>query len=140
MTPQTSAKTLTFVSYGFILIAIIWGLAPYQAINTPSKLLIDMLDWPLGDGPAVLDRSTRWLSSVGAGLLAMLSIMLLGIVVPAIRRGDRQPVRVAIWALVAWFVIDSAGSIAAGVASNAAFNIILLVAALIPLITVKLEN
>jgi len=140
MTQSTSAKLMRIVSYGFILFAVVWGVAPYGPIGEPSRLLLDLLDWPLGDAAPAMNRSSMWLSSIGAGLTAALCIMLLGIVAPALERGDKGVVRIAVLAIVVWFVVDSAGSIAAGVASNAGFNVILLAAALAPLLGVQYEK
>jgi len=140
MTPETSAKTITAVSWGFLLFAFVWGLAPYTTINAPARLLLDVLDWPPGTATAALDRNTMWLSSIGAGLTVLVSILLLGIVVPAIRAGDRRVIRVTIWAAIGWFVVDGAGSIASGVASNVFFNAFLLAGMLVPLMAVKIKQ
>jgi len=124
MTPQTSARITKIVAWGFIAFAVVWGLAPYTAINEPARMLIDLLDWPYGDAAPKLDRSQMWLSSIGAGLVVGISIMLLGIVVPAVEKSDKNTVRITIWAFVGWYIVDGAGSIAAGVASNVFFNTI----------------
>jgi len=140
MTPKTSAILIKLAAWGFLAFAFIWALAPYGAISEPARLLLDLLDWPLGDAAPALSRSEMWLSSVGAGLVAAISIMLLGIVVPAIKRSDRKTVRVTIWAFVGWYIIDSAGSVASGVASNAVFNTLFLIAILVPLMALRYDK
>lgn len=140
MTPKTSILWTKTVSWGFLAFALIWGLAPYDGINEPARLLLDMLDWPLGDAEATLSRSQKWLSAIGGGLVLALSILLLGIVVPALEKGDRRTVRTAIAALVAWYLFDSVGSAYSGVASNVFFNTIFVVAILIPLISIRYEK
>jgi hypothetical protein len=140
MTPHTSANLIKLTTWGFIAFAFIWGLAPYTAINEPARLLIDIIDWPPGDANPALSRSQMWLSSIGAGLVLAICIMLLGIVVPAVRRSDKHIVRVTIWAFVGWFVVDSVGSVASGVLSNVFFNSILLAGILIPLLMLRYEN
>jgi len=140
MTPSNAAKMIKFVSYFFIAFAIVWGLAPYSAISEPSRLLLDLLNLPFGDAPATLTQSEMWLSSIGAGLTAAICIMLLGIVVPAVQNGDKPIIKTTIWAFIVWYIVDSVGSVAAGVPSNAFFNAILLIAILIPLCSVKYEQ
>ncbi len=140
MTPDTAAKLMKIVAWAFLAFAFVWGLAPYTAINEPARLLIDLLDWPPGDASPVLSRSQMWLSSIGAGLVVAISIMLLGIVVPAIRRSDRNVVRVTLWAFIGWFVVDGVGSVASGVPSNVFFNSFLLAGVLIPLLMLRYEN
>jgi len=139
MTPKTSAKIVKLVAWGFIGFAFIWGLAPYQAVNEPSRMLLDLLDLPYGDAAPVLDRSQMWLSSIGAGLVVAISIMLLGIVAPAVAKSDKKIVQVTIWAFIGWYVVDGAGSVASGVASNVIFNTVFLVVILAPLLLVKYE-
>jgi len=139
MTPKNSAKLVRIAAWMFISFAIIWGLAPYQAVNAPARLLLDLLDLPFGDAAPTLNQSEMWLSSIGAGLVIAISIMLLGIVAPALEKSDKVVVRVTIWAFISWYLVDSVGSIASGVASNALFNSIFLAIILLPLLTVKYE-
>ncbi len=139
MTPHNSAKMIKIVTWGFMAFAVVWGLAPYGPISAPSQMLLDLLDWPFGDGGA-LTRSEMWLSSIGAGLTAAICILLLGIVVPAVQAGDKRVVRVTIWAFMAWYIIDGLGSYASGVGSNVFFNTILLVPLMIPLLAVRYED
>jgi len=139
MTPKNSAKIVKLVAWGFIGFAFIWGLAPYQAVNEPSRMLLDLLDLPYGDAAPGLTRSQMWLSSIGAGLVVAVSIMLLGIVAPAIARSDKKTVQVTIWAFIGWYIVDGAGSVASGVASNVIFNTLFLAMMLAPLLLVKYE-
>ncbi len=139
MTPHNSAKMIKIVTWGFMAFAVVWGLAPYGPISAPAQMLLDLLDWPFGDGGA-LTRSEMWLSSIGAGLTAAICILLLGIVVPAVQAGDKRVVRVTISAFIAWYIIDGLGSYASGVGSNVFFNTILLVPLMIPLLAVRYED
>jgi len=140
MTPKTSAKLVKLVAWGFLAFAFVWALAPYGAVNEPARLLLDLLDWPLGDAAPDLSRSEMWLSSIGAGLVVGISILLLGVVAPAVEASNKKTVRVTIWAFIGWYVVDSAGSVASGVPSNAVFNAVFLAAILIPLLTVRYET
>ncbi len=130
-------KTVAWIFIGF---AAIWGLAPYETINEPARILIDILDWPIGDAPAKITRSQMWLSSIGAGLIVAVSIIMLGIIVPALRNSNKPIIKTTIYAFTAWFVIDSAGSIAAGVMSNALFNTLFFALVLIPLVMIRTEE
>lgn len=140
MTPKNSVLMTRIAAWVFLIVAFIWGLAPYQTINAPARIFLDILNWPFGDAALILTQSEMWLSAVGAGLLVAMSIMLLGIVVPAIKNQDRKTVRVTIWAFIAWYIVDGAGSIASGVASNVFFNSIFLALILIPLVTLRYEK
>ncbi len=121
----------------FFIYSILWALAPYPSLNLPARFILDLADWPLDNLDAPLDRNTQWLSAIGAGVLAAISIFLGGIVVPAIKKADTSVTRTTILAMVVWYVIDSTGSVAAGVFSNVFFNTIYLFLILIPLIRIS---
>ena len=125
------------VAITFFIYSILWALAPYPSINLPARLILDLADWPLDNLATPLDRNTQWLSAIGAGVLAAISVFLGGIVVPAIKKADTSVTRTTILAMVVWYVIDSTGSVASGVSSNVFFNTIYLVLVLIPLIRIN---
>ncbi len=139
MSQTAAASMIKYVSYLLILLAATWGLAAFPPVDGPARMLVDLVDWPLGDGSPVWDRSVMWLSSIGAGVLMGWALMFLLIVAPALKRGDKQVIRASIIAVVAWFIIDSAGSIASGVTSNAVFNVAVLVLLAGPLVLVKID-
>ncbi len=118
----------------FAAFSLFWATAPFTAVNLPARFILDLSDWPLDNLSAQLDKNIMWLSAIGAGLLGAVAIFLGGIVVPAIKEGNMPVIHTTILAMVFWYVIDSAGSIAAGVASNVFFNSIYLALVLIPLI------
>ena len=121
----------------FFIYAMLWALAPYSSFNLPARLILDISDWPLNNFTVPLDRNTQWLSSIAAGLLAALAIFFGGVVAPAIKQRNTVITRKAILAMVVWYIIDNAGSIASGVVSNVVFNSVYLALVLIPLIGVE---
>ncbi|PWQ99597.1 hypothetical protein [Leucothrix arctica] len=127
-------KLMRIIAVIFALYTVIWGLAPYTAINLPSRFLLDVLDWPIDNMAVALDQNTKWLSAIGASLLGAVSVFLWGIVAPALKRGDVEIAKTTLQAFIVWYVIDSAGSIAAGVPSNVVFNTAYLILVLIPLL------
>lgn len=137
MSLEFRAKLMLFVAIGFMLFSLMWALAPYTSINLPSRFILDLIDWPIDNLSDELSRDVKWLSSIGAGLLVALSIFLGGIVTPAIKANDKNIINVTKVAIVAWFIVDSAGSIASGVASNAFFNSIFFIMVMIPLVGIK---
>ncbi|MFK8012737.1 MAG: hypothetical protein AB8B80_11890 [Marinicellaceae bacterium] len=137
MSLELRAKLMQIVAMGFLLFSIMWALAPYTSINLPSRFLLDLLDWPLNNLSAELSRDVMWLSSIGAGLLVAFSIFLYGIVAPAIKTYDKSIINVSKLAIIAWYIVDSVGSIASGVLSNAIFNTVFFIMVMIPLIGIK---
>jgi len=140
MSLNTRANFLMAVSIIFAIYSLLWGLAPFADFNFPARFILDLADWPVGNLSAPLDKNTMWLSAIGAGLLGAVSIFLGGIVVPALKAGNRSIIHTTILAMIFWYVIDSAGSIAAGVSSNVFFNTIYLVLVLIPLVCISKDK
>lgn len=122
MSPTSAGMMVRANAIGFALFAAVWVGAAFPGLDGGARFLLDLLDWPLGGGPAALDQNTKWLSAIGAGLTAAFAAISNFVIAPAISRGDQQARRGALIAISTWFVIDSAGSIASGVGSNALFN------------------
>jgi len=137
MSLNTRSKFMMIVAVIFFIYSVLWALAPYPSINLPARYILDLSDWPLDNLESPLDRNTQWLSSIAAGILAAVSIFLGGIVVPAIKERNISIIRTTIIAMVTWYLIDSIGSVASGVASNVFFNSIYLVLILIPLLGIE---
>ncbi len=133
MSLNTRSRFMMIISIIFFIYSILWGIAPYTSINFPSRIILDLSDWPVDSLSVPLDRNTMWLSAIGAGLLGAVSIFLGGIVAPAIKEGNKRVIRVTILAMIFWYIMDSAGSIASGVNSNIFFNSIYLLLVLTPL-------
>lgn len=143
MTPQKCAMKLTLVGYGFIIFALIWVLTAFPAFDGPGRLLIDLLDWPLDGLPAEPSSEARWMGAIGAGLTCGMGFMFTHIFAPILRMNDPQSGKIvkkgALLGVFAWYIVDGAGSISAGVASNVAFNTIFLLLIVVPLFMMKFE-
>ena len=140
MQRATAAKFTRFNSGALILIALLWATAPYRPIDAPARVMLDILAWPYGDNTPVWEPNIKWLSSISAGMLLMVGMLFLGLIAPAVQAGDKRVACISLLAMIGWFVIDSAGSIASGFASNAVFNIGILLPICIPLLAVMRED
>ncbi len=139
MNQQTGASVVKFVSYLLFFNAIVWGLAPFEMFDGPARFYLDVLYWPVGDGLPVWNQNLKWFSGIGAGLLIAIAFTYRLIVYPAVLAGNRAIIRATIIAGIAWFVVDSAGSVAAGVFPNAVINAITLVPLIGPLLMTRIE-
>jgi hypothetical protein len=101
--------------------------------SAPARLTLDVLAWRLNHPSSFDAIETRFLSAVTGGFLLGWGVMIWCLsawVYPV----APDPVRRTVLAsLLAWFCLDSAGSIASGNPSNAAFNVIVLLLAVGPL-------
>lgn len=98
-----------------------------------ARLSLDLLSWPVDQAQSFSAPTTRFLSALTGGFLLGWGVMvwcLSGVVYDAEPEGVRKAVLTGI---LAWFVLDSSGSIASGNASNACFNIIVLLIAVGPM-------
>ncbi len=137
MSPQTASQTLNIVGYVSIGFALAIAGAAWPPTSGLFNFLYDMVDWPMDGAVTVVAEQTRLLSAISGGVFASWSVLLILIVAPAVGRGDEEIRRAALIAILVWFFIDSAGSLAAGFPVNAAFNTVYLGSLLAPLLMVK---
>jgi hypothetical protein len=111
----------------------VFSLATVEDYVYPAALGMDFLSWPINGQPEFIHPGIQFLTALTGGFLFGW-----GVTIFCLRRWvfDQAPegVRKAVLAgLLAWFVLDSAGSIASGNTSNAFFNVIVLFMAAGPL-------
>jgi len=119
-----SILLVRFACYGFLTFAFFWWLAVLPAIDWPARFIIDVSDWPVDRVQQELSRDVRFLSAIGSGLLAGVSCLILFIVVPELEKQNASVVRGAIYGIVAWYLVDSAGCALLGIYSNVVLNTI----------------
>ena len=111
----------------------VFALGSMAATQEPARLSLDILSWPIDGATTYAAADTHFLSALAGGFLFGWGVMIWCLSVWA---HDSAPegVRKAVLAgILAWFVLDSVGSIASGNPSNAGFNIIVLLLAVGPL-------
>jgi hypothetical protein len=99
----------------------------------PARLTLDILSWPLDGATTYASPDTRFLSALTGGFLLGWGVTLWCLSTWVYDLAP-EPVRKAVLTgICAWFVLDSAGSIASGNESNALFNVAVLLIAAGPL-------
>lgn len=133
MTEAQHRSWLKFTAIGIAAFGPVFGLASMADLAEPARWSLDLLSWPL-DGAQTYDApTTRFLTAITGGFLFGWGIMV-WFLATQVHALAPEPVRKAVVAgLAAWFVLDSAGSIASGNASNAGFNVIVLLILVGPL-------
>ncbi len=98
----------------------------------PARFTLDLLAWPL-DGAQEFAPTTRFLSALTGGFLLGWGVMIWCLSGAAHNAAPEAVRRSVLTGLLAWFILDSAGSVASGNVSNALFNIIILLVAVGPM-------
>lgn len=111
----------------------VFFLGTMMATSEPARLTLDLLSWPIDHLQTYASPDTRFLSALTGGFLMGWGITI-WFLAQWVYDLAAEPVRKAVVAgVLSWFFLDSAGSIASGNASNAFFNILVLLLAVGPL-------
>jgi hypothetical protein len=101
--------------------------------SEPARWTLDLLSWPLDGAQNYAAPSTRFLSALTGGFLLGWGVTIWCLSAWVYDAAPEAVRRVVLTGMLSWFVLDSAGSIASGNASNAFFNILVLLLAVGPL-------
>lgn len=118
---------------------IVGGFGPAFFLGTmaptlePARLTLDILSWPIDGASTYAAPDTRFLSALTGGFLFGWRVMF-WCLSSWVHDLAAEPVRKsALTSILAWFLLDSAGSIASGNPSNVLFNVLVLLVAVGPL-------
>lgn len=111
----------------------IFFLGTMSSTQEPARFTLDLLSWPVDGATTFSSPDTHFLSALTGGFLLGWGVMIWGLATWVYDLAP-EPVRKSVLTgLLAWFFLDSAGSIASGNASNALINLLVLIAAVGPL-------
>lgn len=99
----------------------------------PARWSLDLLSWPLDGATTYASPDTRFLSALTGGFLLGWGVMIWCLSAWVYDLAPEPTRKTVLTGVLAWFFLDSAGSIASGNPSNAAFNVIVLILAVGPL-------
>lgn len=91
-----------------------------------ARLTLDILSWPLDGATTWASPDTRFLSALTGGFLTGWGVMIWCLASWVYDAAPEAVRRTVLTSVLAWFVLDSAGSIASGNPSNALFNVAVL--------------
>ncbi|MBK8839754.1 MAG: hypothetical protein IPO30_13910 [Hyphomonadaceae bacterium] len=101
--------------------------------SEPARITLDLLGWPVDGATTYASADTRFLSALTGGFLLGWGVMIWCLSSWVYDAAPEATRRSVVAGLLGWFVLDSAGSIASGNASNAFFNVVVLLVAVGPL-------
>lgn len=132
MTPHVTTRWLKLMSLFVILLGLLVAFGAHPATALPATWLSDIVFWPF-DGAQTLEApAARVLAAISGGVMAGWGAMM-WLVLDRLMPADPALARLLIIeAILVWFVVDSAGSFAAGATVNVLLNTMLMLAFVIP--------
>jgi hypothetical protein len=112
--------------------APVFSLATRSSTSGPARWTLDLLNGP-GGKAASYDGTMHFLTALTGGFLLGWGITVLCLRAFAYDAAPEGVRRSVVAGILAWFVLDSTGSIASGNAWNAFFNVLVLLLAVGPL-------
>ncbi len=111
----------------------VFSLATMCSTDGFARWTLDLLAWPIDGKQVYSEGAMRFLSALTGGFLFGWGVMILCLRQWVYDVAPEQTRRAVVAGIVAWFVLDSTGSIASGTPSNAGFNVLVLLLAVGPL-------
>ena len=109
------------------LITVATGLVAAAASSPsgerPWRLLLDLLAWPIDGEPERFDPVTSAVNAVTGGVMVGWGTLMYLIARGPFASGDTTLATPMLVSVLAWFVVDSTGSVAAGLPGNVALNV-----------------
>ncbi len=101
--------------------------------SEPARWSLDLLSYPVDGLQDFTAPTTRFLSALTGGFLFGWGVMIWCLSVWVYDKAPEAVRKTVLTGLIAWFILDSSGSIASGNISNAYFNVLVLLIAVGPL-------
>lgn len=111
----------------------VFFLGTMESTLEPARLTLDLLTWPVDDSISYESPDTRFLSALTGGFLLGWGVMIWCLSSRAYDKAPEAIRKSVLIGVLAWFLLDSSGSITSGNASNVLFNILVLLMAVGPL-------
>ena len=137
MTTRMSSMWLKAASVVTILTGVICALASQSSAGGLWLYLFDVLKWPIDGDPAVFNADTRAVNAVLGGVMVGWGVLMVSLSNERMMTAAPNVPRMMTISLLAWFLVDSVGSWAAGLPGNIALNVAFLVMFLPPLVSLS---
>ena len=115
-------------------VGAIFAMSAFASLRGPTMLFLDVIFWPIDGQPAALSRE----AALGIGLCGALMIgwgmLMLGLVQDPKLSRESRVWQIMTYAMVTWFVVDSAVSWLTGAGVNVLSNAGFLATYLIPVV------
>jgi len=124
---------LRFAAVAVGIFGPVFALGTMEATQEPARLSLDILSWPIDGATTYASPDTRFLTALTGGFLLGWGVLIWRLASQVYDLAPDAVRRAVVSGFVAWFFLDSAGSIASGNASDAGFNVLVLLTLVGPL-------
>jgi hypothetical protein len=131
MTPEQ--KGLRLAAAVTLATGLLLAVAALPATNLPVRLLTDLLIWPFDGGQGLAAPETRLPLAIGGGVMLGWGVMIWQLAGEPMQRAPETIRAIIRTSILAWFVVDSLASVAAGAALNVVANAVFLALFLVPM-------
>ncbi len=133
MRQETTVLWLKAGSGITIFFGLLIAVASIPAAGAPVQVLADLIFFPVDGAQTVSAPETRLMNAIGGGVMTGWGIMLWMLAAKLYPREPALAKQMIITSIVAWFVVDSTGSVMSGAPLNALFNVSFLLIFCVPL-------
>ena len=133
---MTQEKTILWLKTGsglMIFFGLLIAIATIPAAAAPVEFLADLIFFPLDGAQDIGAPETRLMSAISGGLLVGWGLMLWMMATRLYPADPALAKQLIVTSIVAWFIVDSTGSVLSGALLNALFNVSFLLIFCVPL-------
>lgn len=133
---MTQATTIRWLKIGSALTVFFGALvaaAAVPALSGPVQFLADLIFFPLDGLQSVAAEETRLINAIGGGVMVGWGLMLWMLSTQLFPKEPAIAGKIIMTSIIAWFVIDSIGSVLAGAPLNVLGNTSFLLIFCLPL-------
>lgn len=113
---------------------VMFAICAVPGLQTPARLFLDLVFWPLDGQPAVLSREAVFATAISGALTIGLGTLMLGLVQDRVLSQNAHVWSSMTTAMLVWFFVDSVASWLSGAAVNVLGNVGFLATYLIPVL------
>ena len=126
-------KGLRFAAGVTMVTGLALTLSAVPALNIGMRLLTDLLVWPIDGAETLAASETRLALAIGGGVMLGWGLMIWQLAGEPLERAPEAVRGIIRASVLGWFLVDSAGSAAAGAALNVVPNLVFLALFLLPM-------
>ncbi len=133
MTQETTISWLKFGSALTIFFGTLIAAATVPALSGPVQYLADFIFFPLDGLQSVAAQETRLINAISGGVMVGWGLMLWMLSTQLYPKEPALTRKIIMTSIIAWFIIDSSGSVLAGASLNVLGNTSFLLIFCLPL-------